>query len=452
MSVASGTLSQVNDVNIATLRSGVGGAVITRDDEDYATASTVYMGTGSPFAVARVTSAEDVAEAVRFAQDTGLVLSVRSGGHALSGLGTNSDGLVIDLADLDEVEVLAGGLVRVEAGATWGEVADALAPHGLAISSGDTKSVGVGGLTLGGGIGWEVREHGLTLDQLVAATVVTASSAIITASEQHEPELFWALRGGGGNFGVVTEFVFRAHPLAGVVAGTIDLDPDLLSETLPAWRDAMRTAPEQVNSTLLCTPAFGPEIPAAVTTLVCFAGADEAAGMQALASLLSLPGVRGSDIQAKAYADLLDDPHPPEDVVPVIASGLVENLSDDAIDALLMARASLGPAMLMVRAMGGAINRIGVDATAFAYRGAEAFVMLATLLPPDAPAGAAAQVRDAWTGFAPFVCGAYGNFRAEAGADVVAEMYPPSTLERLRAVKRTWDPGNLFDRNQNIAP
>lgn len=442
----------MNDVDIMALRSELDGAVITRDDDDYAAASTVYLRTGSPLAVARVRSAEDVAEAVRFAQDTGLTLSVRSGGHGMSGLATNDGGLVIDLRDLDDVEVIAADLVRVGAGATWGRVAEALAPHGLAISSGDTSSVGVGGLTLGGGIGWEVRGHGLTLDQLVEATVVTASSAILTVSERHEPELFWALRGGGGNFGVVTDFVFRAHERRGVVAGMIDLDPERIDEALRGWRDAMRTAPEPVNSSFLATPPFGPDVPAAVTALVCFAGDDEAAGMRAVAPLLDLPGVRGSDIRVKPYAELLEEPHPPEGVVPAVMSGLVEDLSDEAIDALLFARASLGPSVLMVRAMGGAINRVSPDATAFAFRSAEAFAMLATFQPLDAPPTAAEQLRDAWAGFAPYVCGVYGNFRAETDAGTVAQMYPPATLERLRAVKRAWDPGNLFDRNQNIAP
>ena len=181
------------------------------------------LASGSPAYVLRPKSVGDVQAAVRFAAGAGLALSVRGGGHGFPGFGTNDGGVVIDLSKLATVEIIDDErhLVRIGGGATWGQVAAALAPHGLAISSGDTRSVGVGGLTLTGGIGWKVRKYGLALDNVVAAEVVTADGEVVRASAEENPELFWAIRGGGGNFGIVTAFEFAAHPTTDVFFGKI---------------------------------------------------------------------------------------------------------------------------------------------------------------------------------------------------------------------------------------
>ena len=188
--------------------------------------------------------------AVRFAARTGLSLSVRGGGHGFPGFATNDGGVVIDLSSLANVEIIdeEQHLVRIGGGATWGQVAAALAPHGLAISSGDTKSVGVGGLTLTGGIGWKVRKYGLALDQVVAAEVVTANGAVVHTSAQENPELFWAIRGGGGNFGIVTAFEFVAHPTTDVFYGNIAFPASEKASVLQGWADYLRSAPEELTS------------------------------------------------------------------------------------------------------------------------------------------------------------------------------------------------------------
>ena len=259
---------------------GFAGSILLPDSEEYPAAATAYGVLGSPALVARPSSAADVAAAIGYARAQGLPLSVRSGGHTL--FSTNNGGMVLDLAHISDVEVLGDGLVRVGGGAVWGDVARALQPYGLAISSGDTYSVGVGGLTLGGGIGWMVRQQGLALDNLREAEVVLPSGAVVTASDTSEPELFWALRGGGGNFGVVTRFTFQAHPLPGVVAGAINVDPERLADTLRGWRDVMRQSPEELNSTVIAMPAFGPEMPAVTQMLVCFGGNDVDEAMRAI--------------------------------------------------------------------------------------------------------------------------------------------------------------------------
>jgi len=430
---------------------GFAGTILVPGAEEYPAAATAYGVLGSPALVARPSSAADVAAAIGYARAQGLPLSVRSGGHTL--FSTNDGGMVLDLARISDVEVLGDGLVRVGGGAVWGDVARALQPHGLAISSGDTYSVGVGGLTLGGGIGWMVRQQGLALDSLREAEVVLPSGAVVTASNTREPELFWALRGGGGNFGVVTRFTFQAHPLPGVVAGAIDVDPARLADTLRGWRDVMRQSPEELNSTVIAMPAFGPEMPAATQVLVCFGGNDVDEAMRAIQPLLALPGVTGNDVAPKAYVDVLEEPAPPPAEVRLIDhNGFARNADDGLITRLTTAHAAFGAAVLMVRYLRGAFNRVPADATALAYRDAEVFVVSAALLPPDAPAEAERSIHDGWAALAGDVTGEYGNFSMHPDATTLERIYPPATVERLRAAKRRYDPENVLAYNHNIVP
>jgi FAD/FMN-containing dehydrogenase len=333
-------------------------------------------------------------------------------------------------------------------------VAVELGRHRLALSSGDTKSVGVGGLTLGGGIGWFVRERGLALDSLMAAEVVLPSGEVVTASAEEHPDLFWALRGGGGNFGVVTTFVFEAHPLDGVVFGTLDFAAEAATAVLRGWRDVMRAAPEQFNSTFLSMPAMGPGMDAAVQLIVLHPGRDGATAEHYLAQFRALPGYRGEDVAAKDYVDALDDAHPFEGETPTIvgATGFTADLGDDAIDVIVEAHASMGPAVLMARYLRGAYNRVPADATAWAHRDAEVMVMTAAFLPPNAPADQVDEVHAKWEPVLAYTTGTYGNFADRAGDDITTLMYPPATLARLRGVKRAYDPQNLLRANHNVAP
>jgi FAD/FMN-containing dehydrogenase len=438
-------------VTIDDLRTSISGTVYTERDEGFADVRGGYTHKDAPDIVLRARTAEDVAKAVRYAAAEGLPLGVRSGGH--SHWGELPGGLIVDLRELRNIEV-RHELVRVGGGATWGEVAATLGSHGLAISSGDTASVGVGGLTLGGGVGWMVRLWGLALDQLVSAEVVTAAGDIVRASEEENPELFWALRGGGGNFGVVTRFDFLAHPLPGVVSGAIFFEEDVDQEALlRSWRDVMRSAPEELNSTFIAMPPMGQPGPAGPQVLVCYAGDDEEAATAAIAPLLQIPGVASSEIGPKAYLDVLDAEEAPGELPPLVdGNGLAEEFTDDLIRTVVEASADSSPAVLMIRYLRGAFNRVPADATAFPYRSAEVLLISAAFLPPDAPESEYARLRAVWDTVRVYTLGMYGNFTMSTQAHVVEHMYPVATLRRLREAKRVWDPQNLFGRNHNITP
>src|SRR6266540_5348977 len=244
----------------------IAGEVVVPGSPTYDELRKVFNRAGSPAMIVRGQSNDDLVTALRFAREHHLPLSVRSGGHGLSGLATNNAGLVLDLSAFNQVALLdpERHLVRIGAGARWGEVAKALAAHGLAISSGDTNQVGVGGLTLGGGIGWMVRTHGLTIDSLHAAELITADGRILQVSANAHPDLFWAIRGGGGNFGVVSSFDFYAQPCTTIVGGAVVYDMAEVESVLPAWASAMRVAPEELNSTIVLFSGFGPQAPAVI--------------------------------------------------------------------------------------------------------------------------------------------------------------------------------------------
>jgi FAD/FMN-containing dehydrogenase len=439
---------------VAAFERGVLGQtrVVLPGDEEYEGARSVSARAGSPAIIVRPVDAEQTAGAVRFARDNGLVVSVRSGGHSGSGYGTNDGGMVIDLSAMHAVEVLDGVRVRIGGGATWGAVAQALRPFDLALTSGDTASVGVGGLTLGGGVGWMVRQHGLALDTLLAAEVVTADGRILTADAEENSDLFWALRGGGGNFGVVTRFTFRAQHLQGVHAGAISFAAADLAALLRGWRDAMRGAPEQLGTTFLAMPSFGGG-PGGVQVLVCYAGTDDAAAGAALAPLRALGGVIGDTVERTAYAEILSEAqHPPEGVRVIDNNAFAADFDDDAVAAVARMYAALPASVLMIRYLRGAFNRVAPDATALAYRDSEVLVISAAFFPTDAPQTALRRYQDHWNTLLPHIQGLYGNFSSLASDIATPLMYPPETLARLGDVKARFDPTNLFDQNHNIRP
>ncbi|PWN00879.1 hypothetical protein DJ010_21370 [Nocardioides silvaticus] len=423
-------------------------------DEGYDAAAGVMCGHGAPALVARPRNPEEVAAALEHAVRHDLEVSVRSGGHSLLGHSTNSGGIVVDLGHLDTVEVLdeARRLVRIGGGATWGAVAAALAPHGWVVTSGDTASVGVGGLTLGGGIGWLVRKHGLAIDQLVGARVVTADGRLVPASATENEALFWALRGGGGNFGVVVDLDFVAQPARTVRFGSIDYCTDDIAGLLARWRDAMRAAPDEVSSTLVVPPT-APGLQSTATVLVCHAPDPDNGDDDPVFPLLDLGPVADWSISERAYADILEPapPHPPG-IRPHVRNTLVRALDDRVIAAIDRFRAGPAPTMVAVRSLGGAVARVPADATAFAHRDAEAMVVGAVVLPMAAPAEQVDRALAPWDAVAAHGVGAYVGFQGADGPDDVAAVYPRATRLRLATVKRAYDPDNLFRSNHNIAP
>ncbi|MEV0347281.1 FAD-binding oxidoreductase [Nonomuraea sp. NPDC050680] len=441
---------------LETLRHDFGGDIIEPGAAEYTSASRSILASGSPAYVLRPKSVEDVQAGVRFAAGAGLSLSVRGGGHSFAGFGTLDDGVVIDLGKLADVEVIdkERHLVRIGGGATWGQVVAALAPHGLAISSGDTKGVGVGGLTLTGGIGWKVRKYGLALDNLVTVEVVTAGGEVVQASEEENRELFWAIRGGGGNFGIVTAFEFAAHPTTDIFFGRIAFPASEAATVLQGWADHLRTAPEELTSVVEFANPFagGPEAP--VEIRVAFDGDDPDLAARAIDPLRRLGTVVDDDVALRPYADaLVDGATPPPGIQLVTRSAFVGKASvPELLRALVEVGAAQGSPFIAVRSVGGAVSRVCDDATAYAHRQAE-LMFVTTILGPQPVVEAARPALDAiWTRLAPHVNGAYANFLTSATEEDVAAIYPTRTYERLAAVKRQYDPGNLFARNHNVRP
>ena len=441
----------LDSVAFDTFRAAFSGTVLQPADDGFAAVMTPH----TPAVILRALSVDDVVAAVRLATSEKVPLSVRSGGHSGGLWTTGPDGIVLDMSAFATIAV-DGDRVTVGPGATWGLVAETLGKHALAITSGDTKSVGVGGLTLGGGIGWLVRQYGLAIDSLLSAELVTAAGDVLTASADTNPDLFWAIRGGGGNFGIVTSFTFRGHPLDGVVHGAISCAPSSLAALLRGYREVMRSAPEELNVTFAKFPPMGPEMPGGPQLHVVYAGSDEEVAMAAIAPLLELEGFVSHDIHAKGYVEVLDDPHPPEPGAPMPVlvgnSAFASEFSDALADQLGELDGSVGGAILMVRYLRGAFNRVEADATAFAWRDAEAFVISMAFLPPTAGETEIAAVTEAWDQVVPHTRGGYGNFLTYAGERAVAAMYPPETRARLAKIKHRYDPANLFDQNQNIEP
>ncbi|MFG2058711.1 FAD-binding oxidoreductase [Micromonospora sp. NPDC048930] len=439
-----------------TLRRDFGGDIIEPGGAEYESASRSVLASGSPAYVLRPESVGDVQAGVRFAAAAGLSLSVRGGGHGFPGFGTNDGGVVIDLSKLADVQIVdkERHVVRIGGGATWGQVAAALAPHDLAISSGDTKSVGVGGLTLTGGIGWKIRKYGLALDSVVLAEVVTAGGDVAHATAEQNPELFWAIRGGGGNFGIVTAFEFVAHPTTDVFYGRIAFPASEAASVLQGWADYLRTAPEELTSVANFANPFagGPEAP--VEIYVAFDGADPDLAARAIDPIRRLGTVIDDDVALKPYADILVDGMalPPGIQLETRSAYVGRESVREVLQILTEVGASQRSPLISVRSVGGAVSRVPEDATAYAHRQAE-LMFVTTIAGPKPVVEAALPALEAiWERLAPHVNGAYANFLSSATEEDVKAIYPTQTYERLAAVKRQYDPGNLFAGNHNVRP
>ena len=439
------------------------GEVLAPGQDGYDEAAATVFAVGTPDLVVRPRDPSEVAAALRYAAHRGLPVSVRSGGHSPAGHGTNDGGMVIDLRHLRAVRVLDRDtrLVRVGAGATWGEVAAALRPDGLALTSGDTASVGVGGLTLAGGIGWMVRRYGLAIDAVTAADVVTADGQLVRADATEHPDLLWALRGGGGNFGVVVSLDFTAQPVDAVHYGTIAYRLDMplgtaacgaaggLPGLIRAWRDLMRASDESLTTALaLIPPMMGR--PSMVMLRCCYASADAAAATAALAPFRGLAPVAADEVRVVPYAGVLDETRMPPGMRVQMRNAFFRQLDNERAAAI--AGLFRDGAAVELRSLGGAFGRVPADATAFAHRDASVFLVAGTMLPPGAPDEAADKALATWPAVAAQASGAYTGFFGQATDAEVAAAYPAATYKRLAAVKRRYDPDNVFRRNHNIRP
>jgi FAD/FMN-containing dehydrogenase len=436
--------------------------VIAPEDPRYDEARTVFSGAidRRPAAIVRVADAGDVAHVIAHARETGAELAVRSGGHSGAGHGVSEGGIVLDLAQMRALEIDADSRTAwAETGLTAGEYTTAAAAHGLATGFGDTGSVGIGGITLSGGVGYLVRKHGLTIDDLLAADVVTADGELVRADADSHPELFWALRGGGGNFGVATRFRFRLHELSTVVGGMLLLPatPDVIA----GFVAAADNAPEELSTIANVMPAPPlPFVPAehhgqlVVMATLAYAG-DSEAGERAIAPFRALAEPLADMVRPMPYPEIF--PPEPEDFRPIATARTLfaDSVDRDAAETILEhIRAATAPmAAAQLRVLGGAMARVPADATAFAHRQSRIMVNVAAMgMQPDEVAlheGWVANLADA---LQQDDAGAYVGFLADEGEKRIRAAYPGATWDRLAAVKATYDPTNLFRLNQNVPP
>jgi FAD/FMN-containing dehydrogenase len=451
---------------VDTLRDQVRGAVIAPGDDGYEQARRVYnaMIERRPAVVLQCANAGDVMAAVRFAAEQGLDVAVRGGAHSVPGFGTCDGGVVIDLSGMRGVRVdPVNRTARAEGGATWGDFNAATYPFGLATTGGIISTTGVSGLTLGGGIGYLCRPYGLSCDNLISADVVTADGNFRVASEQEHPNLFWALRGGGGNFGVVTSFQFALHPVKDVYAGPMFYELADAGDLLRFYREFIADAPEE----LAAFPAFqiAPPLPfipedrhgdTFVAIVSCWTGPMEL-GEQALEPFRKVAPVVAELVGPMPYP-MLNSAFD-ELVLPGLQhywkANFVKELSDEIIDAHL-AHGPDVPAVnsaMHIYPINGAVHRVAPEATAFAYRDANFATVIAGMWPDPADNRRNIQwVRDYYDATAPHSEeGGYVNFMASDDQDRVRANYGDN-YERLVAVKRRYDPGNLFHLNQNVKP
>jgi FAD/FMN-containing dehydrogenase len=447
--------------DVDDLRTRFSGRVVQPDDPEYDALRVVVLGGADPrpAVIARPLDDADVAAAVAFARDAGLPLAIRSGGHSGAGHGSVDGGLVVDLRDMRAVDVDPGDRTAwVEAGATAGETTAATAAHGLAVGVGDTGAVGVSGITLGGGVGFLSRAHGLTVDNLLAADVVLADGRVVRADADRHPELFWALRGGGGNFGVVTRFRFRLHPLDGVTGGMLLLPAS--ASVVAGFLGALQDGPDELTAivnVMPCPPL--PFVPAehhgslAVMALVCWSGPPEAADA-ALAPIRALAEPIADLVRPVAYPELFPPADPEYHPTAVARTLLLDHVDLPLAEALLdRLRALDGMRVVQLRALGGAIGRVPADATAFAHRSSRLMGNVAAFVTgPDDRAERTAWVEGTAAVLDQGDAGAYVNFLGDEGPARVRAAYPGATWDRLAAAKAAYDPGNLFRRNQNVPP
>lgn len=451
---------------VEEFRSRLRGTLLQPADSGYDEARQIFNGMidKRPAFIARCATVDDVIACVHFARAHGLTVSIRGGGHNGAGLALVDDGLVIDLSEMRAISVDAQtSTVRVEGGALWREVDAATHPHGLAVPSGIIASTGVAGLTLGGGLGHLSRQYGLTVDRLLEAEVVLADGRLVKASELENADLFWALRGGGGNFGVVTSFLFQARPVKNVVGGPMLWHLDDAAAIMRWYRDFIVTAPENVNGffaflTVPPGPPFAEPLhlkPMCAIVWAINSGEDEA--QQVLADL------RAQHPPAQDLVGTLPFPALQGMFDPIYQPGMqwywrgdfVNELSDEAIEQHLAFAHRLPSfhSTMHLYPINGAVHRVRQDETAFSYRDATWSQVIVGVDPDPAQAEA---IRDwavaYWEALHPFSAGgSYVNFLMEEGQERVQATYR-GNYARLAAVKARYDPENFFHVNQNIKP
>jgi FAD/FMN-containing dehydrogenase len=448
---------------IQVLSSKVRGQLIRPENDGYDEARTVFYGGFDryPAAIVQAEDATDVSRVVALARESNLELAVKSGGHSLAAHGVSEGGIVLDLSKMKNLEIdVEGRTAWAETGLTAGEYTAAAAAHGLATGFGDTRSVGIGGITLGGGVGYLVRKHGLTIDDLLAADLVTADGELLRVDAERHPDLFWAIRGGGGNFGVATRFKFRLHEVSTIVGGMLILPAT--PEVIASFVAEAEAAPEELSTiaNVMTAPPM-PFLPAEVhgelviMAMLAYAGEEVEAGQRAIAPFRTLAEPIVDMVKSMPYPEIYppeeDDFHP----TAVARTMFIDTIDRDVSQTILEhLRASDAPMRVaQIRVLGGAMARVSAEATAFAHRSSRIMVNVAAFYEGTEERAA----REAWVSdFAAALeqgdGGVYVNFLGDEGEGRVRAAYPGSTWDRLIEIKSRYDPTNFFRLNQNISP
>jgi FAD/FMN-containing dehydrogenase len=456
----------VEQESIATLRLRLRGELIQPGHEGYDAARTVYWGSVDrrPTLIVRAEDEVDVIAAVDYARETGAPLAIRSGGHGFAGHGMVDGGIVVDMSRMKSMRIdPVRRTARVQPGLTWGEYAEQAQAYGLATTSGDVGSVGVGGLTVGGGIGWMARKYGLTIDHLISVEIVTADGRLLRASADEHPDLFWATRGGGGNFGVITSLEFQLQPAGTILGGAVIYSGEDAANIIRRAAEYAAEAPDELTTmvfVLHAPPApFIPEDQVgklAVLVALCYTG-DIAEGERVIAPLRSLGTPIADIIGPMPYPGMfaLTEGLAIPGRRMAVRSMYLEGLADDTIETIVSHtdQATSPFAMAQLRVLGGAMARVPVDATAFGHR--DKPFMLSVVTEWEDPTDD--QQQQSWTSrffeaLRPHASGVYVNFLSDEGEARVREAYKASIYERLATVKAQYDPTNLFRQNQNIKP
>jgi FAD/FMN-containing dehydrogenase len=458
-------LSQIKPLDEAVIRafsSKVRGQLIRPQDDGYDEARTVFYGGFDchPALIVRVADPTDVSHVITLARDRGLELAIRSGGHSVAGHSTTEGGIVLDLSEMKHLEIdTEGRTAWAETGLTAGEYTAAVGAHGLATGFGDTGSVGIGGVTLGGGVGYLVRKHGLTIDDVLAAEIVTADGELLRVDAESHPDLFWAIRGGGGNFGVVTRYHYRLHEVSTIVGGMLVLPAT--PEVIASFIAEAEAAPEELSTiaNVMVAPPM-PFLPAEahgqliIMAMLVYAG-EVGEGERAIAPFRALAEPIADMVRPMPYPEIYPpeegDYHPTAVGRTMFVDKIDRDVGEMIVEYLLASDAVMRVAQL--RVLGGAMARVPAEATAFAHRSSPIMVNVAAFY--EGPEDLAR--REAWvTDFAAALRqredGAYVGFLGEEGEGRVREAYPGATWERLAGIKGRYDPTNVFRLNQNIRP
>jgi len=458
--------SPIGEATVAEFAAGLRGATVRPGDEDYDRKRSIWNGAHDrhPAVIARCAGVADVIRTVDLARSEGLPLAVRGGGHSIPGFSTVDGGIVLDLASMTGIRVdPVRRMVTAQAGCTWKDLDAETQQFGLAVTGGLVSSTGIAGFTTGGGIGWLMRKHGLASDNLVGADVVTADGQFVHASADEHADLFWGLRGGGGNFGVVTSFEFQLHEVGPTVfSGLVFYPADEAEQVLRGYRTACAAAPDELTTLInLTTAPPVPFLPESVhgTRIIgvggCWFG-DLDAGAAATAPFRSLGTVVADVFAATPYAGWQQalDPLYPRGVHNYFRSAFLRTADAASQRVLQDSFATLPNAMteIHLQHLGGAVGRVAADATAFALRDQEFLVNIIARTPnADGFADVVQWARGVTSALGPDA-GTYVNFTGDTDAALVRASYPPDTYRRLVDLKNEYDPTNLFRLNQNIAP